>query len=156
LGTLPIDDAPADELLMIQRWRRPYPPGKFRLNTEAYPAFITGPLAIAWAHRDRIAQQLVYYSQDADSMGPEAGTTYRVCIYDENGDLQKTASGETGTSYSYSLADEITDSGMDRPNERLRVTITSVRDGLDSWQAQDFTIEECRGYGMFYGGHYGE
>ena len=69
------------------------------------------------------------------------------------------ATGLTGTSYALTIADEITLSALAagaRPNESMRVQITAVRGGFDSWQSQDFEIVECEGYGMFYGDYYGE
>ena len=50
----------------------------------------------------------------------------------------------------------ITESGLNRPNEKLTVKIEAVRDGYTSWQSQEIAIPECRGYGMFYGATYGE
>lgn len=159
-GTLAISDAPADDVTMDGRFHRPYPPGKFRINAEYWPDFITGDLAVTWAHRNRLTQQTPtgpYIAQDADSIAFEAGTTYTLRIYDENGDLAHTASGLTGDEYvDYTVADEITDRGDGRPNESLRIELWSVRDGLASWQQQEHLIEECRGYGMFYGAYYGE
>lgn len=156
-GILDAAAAPVDSVTFASRMIRPYAPGQFRLNAAAYPDFITGNLAVNWAHRDRLQQTAAYFvSQDDGNIGPEAGTTYTLRIYGESGALLREITGIEGTSYAYALADEIAESGLGRPNESLRVAVLSVRDGYESWQAQDHIIDECRGYGMFYGAYYGE
>jgi hypothetical protein len=154
-GELALADAPTDNYTFAARMIKPYPPGRFRLNNVAYPEYISGELTIAWAHRDRLTQTGPIVSQDASNIGPESGTTYVIRIYGETGVLKRTYSGETGTSKVYLLADEITDSGLGRPNGVMRVVLFSQRAGYDSWQAQDHTFD-CRGYGMLYGQSYGE
>lgn len=155
-GTLAEASAPADSLAFAARMIRPYPPGRFRINGAVYPATISGALSMAWAHRHRLQQTAYFVAQDETDIGPEPGTTYRLRIYGENNTLLRTVSGIAGTAYGYAMADEIADSGLGRPNERLRVLLDSQRDGFHSWQAQEHTLEECRGYGMFYGAYYGE
>jgi len=154
-GELALADAPTDNYTFAARMIKPYPPGRFRLNNAAYPEYISGELTIAWAHRDRLTQTGPIISQDNGNIGPEAGTTYTIRIYGETGALRRTYSGETGTSKVYPLGDEITDSGLGRPNGVMRVVLFSQRAGYDSWQAQDHTFD-CRGYGMLYGQSYGE
>lgn len=158
LGTLAIGSAPEDNVVMADRLFRPYPPGNYQLNGEAWPAFITGPVTATWAHRDRLQQTAGYIAQNAGDIGPEVGTTYTIRFYSELAALQKEVTGLATTTYAYTIADEITDAGLPgaRPNETMRVVVFSVRDGAASWQSQDFTIAECRGYGMFYGAYYGE
>lgn len=157
-GTLLIASAPEDTVTMDDRMYRPYPPGKFQLNAQYYPAYIVGALTTTWAHRDRLTQTAGFIAQSAGDIGPEATTTYTLKIYNENSVLQKTLTGQAGTSFAYAIADEITDASLPgaRPNESMRIVLYSVRDAFDSWQAQDFTILECIGYGMFYGEYYGE
>ena len=158
-GVLAIGSAAEDSVVLDDRYYRPYPPGKFELNSSAYPAYIVGALTITWAHRDRLQQTAGYTAQDAASIGPEAGTTYTVKIWDEEDDLIVNSTGISGTSYALTIANEITLSALAagaRPNESMRVVVYSVRDTMDSWQEHDFEILECEGYGMFYGDYYGE
>ncbi len=99
-GTLAIGSAPADTITVDARQDRPYPPGKLRLNSAAYPASISGKLLVEWAHRDRLqqtAQTLV--DQNAASVGPEAGTTYTLRLYDQSNVLRRTVTGLTVTSF---------------------------------------------------------
>ena len=141
LGELDLEDAATNNYTFDARMIRPYPPGKFLLNTASYPESITGELTIAWAHRDRLTQTGPIIAQSEGNIGPEDGTTYTIKIYGEADTLIRTYSGETGTSKVYPLADEITDSGLGRLNKSLRVTVTSMRDGFNSWQSQDHAID---------------
>jgi hypothetical protein len=100
--------APSASLLMDQRQHRPYPPGRLRLNGAAYPASVSGPLAVSWAHRDRITQSDQLIDEAAASIGPEAGTTYSLEFHDETGALRRTVTGLTGTTRTWD--EEIGDS----------------------------------------------
>lgn len=113
-GTLDLSGAPADVLAMASRAARPYPPGNMKINGAAYPETIPGSsgLSISWSHRDRRQQtggDLV--DTTADNIGPEAGTTYNVRIYNELGILTHTEAGISGTSYDYTTDQEILDNG---------------------------------------------
>lgn len=157
LGRLDPSLAAIDSYTFARRQLRPYAPGRFRVNGSAYDvAYITGPLAVTWAHRSRIQQTADLISQSQTSIGPEPGTSYTLRVYGEAGALVHTEAGLTGTSWTYAIAAEIAEGGLARPHERLSVTVESVRDGITSWQQQRINIPECRGYGMFYGATYGE
>ncbi|WP_054030987.1 hypothetical protein [Desulfatitalea tepidiphila] len=156
-GELDIAAAPTDTMTYGARAIRPYPPGNVQVNAEPYPVAIAGALSLTWAHRDRIQQTAYIVEQDEGNIGPEPGVTYRLRIYGETGALLRTYTGIVGTSQLYTIAQEIADSGaLGRPNESLRFVLDAQRGGWNSWQTHDHTIAECRGYGMFYGDHYGE
>jgi hypothetical protein len=155
-GPLAIGAAPADAMTFNQRALRPYPPGKLQVNGSYYPAAINGDaeLALTWAHRDRLLQTSGTLSDHtAASIGPEAGTTYTLRIYDDLGALVRTETGLTGTSYTYTFANEILDGGA--INTVLRFELESVRGGLTSWQMHNHTVLRAGygfNYGLFYGG----
>lgn len=109
-GLLDATLAPVGTVTMAGRASRPYPPGNFRLNGAAYPASISGTLTVSWAHRDRLLQDDQLVDTTAASVGPEAGTTYTLRLYDETGALRRTETGLTGTSYAW--ASESADSGL--------------------------------------------
>lgn len=122
-GTLALGSGATDTLVVNatagRQWR-PYPPGRLRINTTAYPATITGQLTLTWAHRDRVqqtAQTLV--DQDAASIGPEPGVTYTLRLYDQGGTLRRTEPGLTGTAYTW--AAESFDSNL-TTSERTGIT----------------------------------
>lgn len=142
-GTLDLSAAPIDTLTFSARQIRPYVAGNFRFNNVVYPATITGPLTVSWAHRSRLLQTSdTHYAQTAANIGPEQNITYTLKLYDENGSLRKTVTGLTGTSYTWDT--ETADSNLtDRLNNKVRAVLTAVRvDGTntwESWQSQDHT-----------------
>ena len=142
-GLLPVVQATDSIETAINRHFLPYPPGQFRINTQAYPIEITGQLDITWAHRDRLQQTAKpIISESANSIGPEAGTTYTLQLYDETDTLRRTETGLTGTSYSWTT--EEADSLLTgRLNESVRVVLFSVRDGENSYQSHDFTVNRA-------------
>lgn len=138
IGVLDTDDAPDDTLVIAARQDKPYPPGLFRLNGEAYPEYITGPLTVSWVHRDRTQQTASVVDETYGNIGPETGVTYTLALYDDTGALVRTETGLTGTSYTWST--EADDCGGDL-NEQVRIRLWSVRDEVVSFQEHDFTVE---------------
>lgn len=112
-GELAIGLAPSNAITMARRHNRPYAPGNVRVGGVAYPEWIGGTdaLALTWAHRDRLSQTAYLVQQSEASIGPEAGTTYTLRIYDEADILKQTASGLSSTSYTYTTMNEIVDNG---------------------------------------------
>jgi hypothetical protein len=153
LGELALTAAPSDSLTFDARFIRPYPPGKVRFNGADLPVAIDGlpPLALTWAHRDRTQQTADLIDQDAGDIGPEAGTTYTLRLYDQNDILRRTESGLSGTSYDYTRANEDADGG---PFTALRLELEAERDGWTSWQHHDIATD-LAGYGRRYGDYYG-
>jgi hypothetical protein len=135
-GILALASASTISTQIAARAGRPYPPGQFRVNGQAYPATISGNLTVSWSHRDRITQADLLIDTNQASIGPEAGVTYRLRIYG-NGSLRRTLPDLSGTSYTYAAADEITDGG---PFTTLRIVLDAVRDGIYSSQAHDWTV----------------
>ena len=154
MGRLAESAATADSYTFAKRMIRPYPPGNVRVNNVMWPTVILSQMALTWAHRDRMQQTVYLVTQSEGNIGPEAGTTYTVRIYNENLGLQKTLTGLTTTSFTYTTTDEATDSGLGRINGRLKVEIESVRDGHVCWQKQTRSFERA-GFGMNYGKYYG-
>jgi hypothetical protein len=152
-GSLDLSLAPTDTLVIKRRWYRPYPPGNVKLNGLRWPTDTTvGEPVFTWSHRDRTTQLSYYVAQDEGNFGPEAGTTYTVRVYDRFGELKRTVSGISDTSWTYLSADETADA----PGPVYTVAISSVRDGVESWQAQRVLVfREGIGYGYSYGNFYG-
>ena len=133
---------------------RPYPPGNVKVNNLMWPTVILGQIALTWAHRDRMQQTVYLVTQTEANIGPEAGTTYTVRVYNENNGLQKTVTGLSTTDWSYLTTDEATDSGLGRINGKLKIEIEAVRGGYTSWQKQTRSVDRA-GYGLNYGKYYG-
>lgn len=116
--------APTDSIALTARQGRPYVPGRFRINGQAYPATSFARLAIAIAHRDRLSQAGQLVDSAAVSIGPEPGTTWTVRIYRQPTTLLHTEAGLTGADFTW-LADVDAD---------LRVEVEAVRGGVVSRQ----------------------
>lgn len=101
--TLPISSAPAASLTLSNRFARPYPPGNVTINGQYFPATLaaTGSLTVAWAHRDRTMQTVSPLPVwTAGNIGPEAGTTYNVRVYDGANNVISSYTGISTTSQS--------------------------------------------------------
>lgn len=113
IDQLPASSATAYSLTFNSRAIRPYPPGNLKINGSYFPESIgeNESLSLTWSHRDRLSQtgSSIIDFEDSD-VGPEDGVTYTVRVYSENDDLIKTQSNISGTSFVYSIDDEIADS----------------------------------------------
>ena len=156
------------------RFLRPYRPGNLNVNGAGLPQLLPGnvDLSVTWAHRDRIQE----VSPDptlfsAGNIGPEPGVTYTVEFINEDGVTQGVQTGLTGTSFDYTAEAEdlgkyeqsptgifeVTGTPVApelRRNTELTFKLKSVRDGLDSYQEHNITVERA-GYGYNYGNFYG-
>jgi len=152
-GSLSLGLAPTDTLTIKRRWYRPYPPGNLKVDGVRWPTdAVVGEPVFTWSHRDRTTQLAYYVGQDEGNFGPEVGVTYTIRIYDRYNVLKRTVTGLTGTSWTYLSADQTADS----LGAAYTFTITSVRDGLESWQANRVIVyTEAIGYGYGYGYLYG-
>jgi len=152
-GSLSLALTPTDTLQIKRRWYRPYPPGNLKVNGVRWPQdAVVGEPEFTWSHRDRTTQLAYYVGQDEGNFGPEAGVTYTIRIYDRNNALKRTVTGLTGTSWTYLSADQVADA----LGAAYTFTIASVRDGLESWQANRVIVyTEAIGYGYGYGYLYG-
>jgi hypothetical protein len=101
-GTLALSGAGNVSTTVAARAGRPYPPGNFRINGQAYPETITGELTVSWAHRDRLTQSDLLVDTSQGDIGPEPGTAYRLKLY-KNGILSHT---EITSANSFTWSDE--------------------------------------------------
>ncbi|MDE1998018.1 MAG: phage tail protein [Burkholderiales bacterium] len=148
LGVLTSAAAPVDNITLAQRQNRPYAPGNFLVNGAAWPAKVTGPVGVSWAHRDRTVQADTWTLQTAGNIGPETGVTYTVELLDSTGAAFATNAGLTGSSWAWA--------NPDSSHDQLGVRVSAQRGGLNSWQAQLLPSSTPRyGYGLRYGQNYG-
>lgn len=80
-GLLDQAAATAVSATLTARQAQPYPPGALTINGQAYPASVTAPLVLAWAHRNRLTQADQLIDTTAASITPEDGTTYTLRVY---------------------------------------------------------------------------
>jgi len=153
-SSIEIGDVTAVPFTLDQRANKPYPAGKLRVNTGAYPVAVmtASGITITWVHRDRTIQTGDLYDEAAGSIGPETSVEYEIKFYDETNTLRRTVSGLTGVTYTWS--DELADCGLGRLNNTIRVTLTTSRSGLSAHQNHDFTFDRAD-YGYSYGEYYG-
>lgn len=122
-GTLDVLAASPMTVVLNQRAYRPYPPGKFQINGSYYPASpLDGTLTLTWAGRDRLQQTSgTIYDHTANTIGPEAGTTYRVQGYVNDVLIHTEEPAVSGTTWA--------------PVDGLvRIEVHSKRDGVYSLQ----------------------
>lgn len=150
LGTLDLASAPTQSVSIVARQYKPYPPGQFRINSQAYPDAVRGDqnITVGWTHRDRLQQTATLVDETAGSIGPEAGTTYTCRLLTAGGSVLVTHSGLTGIGDTFTLAE------MGANYGRLRIQLWSVRDGVQSLQMHDWEFTRS-GYGAGYGYAYG-
>lgn len=139
-GVLPLEDAPEDTITFTSRAFRPYPPGNLKVGGVAYPTHIgvEDSLNLSWSHRDRVQQtagDLV--DTTFGNIGPEVGTSYKVSIFGETDSLLREVSGVTGTTYEYTLADEINDVGGSSSEEPYWPQVSTL---LNMNGANDSTV----------------
>jgi len=110
-GQLALADAQNSNVILNSRAVRPYAPGNVKANGEYFPASLAvGDTVVTWAHRDRLQQTAAALNDFFDgNIGPETDTTYELNIYDEDGVLLRTYSGISGTTQTYTNAQELID-----------------------------------------------
>jgi len=128
--------ASIDSLTLSQRQYRPYAPGNVQVNGQRYPTVVSGPLTVSYSFRDRVLQADQIIDTLQGNIGPEGGTTYVVRIY-SGSTLKRLVPGITAASWTYPDAD----AGVDGYLQTVRFTLSASRNGVESWQNYDFTIE---------------
>lgn len=148
-GTLDIASAPTITVPIVGRQALPYPPANFRVNGTRWDqvSYVTGQITLAWAERNRITQADQLLDNLAATVTPEAGTTYTITLKDGSGTPFYTATGVTGTSWTWPAPDDI--------HTQIQMVLTAVRSGLSSWQSQTLPVKTRYGYGLNYGTNYG-
>jgi len=102
----------------------PLPPGAVKVNGDSWPdgKTYTGDVTLTWAHRNRSLQLgLALVQQDAASVGaaPEGSYTIDVLIA---GTVTRTATGITGTSFTYTHAQRLADDANLAHTVQFRIT----------------------------------
>ncbi len=139
-GILALADASALNVTLDNRPQRPYPPGNIKLNGNRYPASTSGDIVISGSHRDRLAQTAYIVDQTEGNIGPEAGTTYTIRVYNTVGNVLKhTESGLSSIGFTYTQAARITDFGGAGPHS-IRIEIESEISGLASYQHHPIVV----------------
>lgn len=153
--TLSSDLAEVDVLPIDGRQGRPYPPADVRINGTPYAsaASVVGQVVLTWVHRDRLLQQDQLFSHVEPTIGPEAGTTYTVRVYDGDSPTPvRTVNNISGTTFTYTGAM----SNADGVGLEVWFELESRRGGISSFNKYRFGINNIQsGYGRGYGNSYG-
>jgi len=144
-GTLDLATAIATSVTLANRASRPYPPGNVKVSGSYFPEKTYGAITLSWAHRDRLQQTVDLVGFTAGNIGPEAGTTYTVQVFDGS-TLKRTVTGITGTSWTYLDADSQADGLLQNP----KLVFSSVRGGITSLQQHEIPIDR-HGLGFHLG-----
>ena len=149
-GTLPVSSAVEQTVVAASRHNKPYPPQRLSLNGFLYADAVRGDadISLTWAHRDRLQQTAALVDYTANSIGPEASTTYSYQILTEGGAVITSATNISGTSAAITIASLGSNFG------RIRVKLWSVRSGTASTYSHDYKFTRA-GYGSAYGYSYG-
>jgi len=137
-GVLSLDDATELEIEVDQRVFRPYPPGNVQIDGESIYSLIgehPEPV-LTLTHRDRLVQADSVVGHTEGSVGPEAGVTYVVRVYDEEGGTLLNTYPFAGDTWTYEAVD-ITADG-DPPS--VWMELVSIRDGIESYYHYGFPV----------------
>jgi hypothetical protein len=154
-GSLNIETSGSIDVVTYNyRFARPYPPGALRVNADRWwvdhtLSADTPPLRLSWNYRDRTLEADKLVDHDAQSVGPEPGTTYTVRVYDATGTLRRTYADimkinidrwgrRIFPTFIYSWMQAMGDLGGSESEIGSLVsgtmTMFATRNGLDSWQ----------------------
>lgn len=151
---LSIDDAPEDTITLTGRQARPYAPADVRVSGVSIydPPKKTAEPVITWKPRNRLTQkdQAIGYFDDAD-IPAEDGTTYKVEVLAEDGTVLRTVADLADLTWTYTAALQAED-GLPA---NVRVRVSAVRDGLDSYQASEGVVVLKGGWGYSWGLNWG-
>ena len=145
-GRVPIGGSPPNDITFSNRFIRPYPPGAVLANAAPWfePQVIDEitDLTLEWKHRDRIGQADQLVTHNATSVGPEAGTTYIVRVYDESDFLIATYDGIDAETWTYTVEQASEDADTLDLYVPSYLMLHSVRDGWESLDGYriDFTL----------------
>lgn len=128
--------------VMEGRQNRPYLPGQLRVNGAPYylHGAISAPVTLSWVHRNRINQAQLLIDHNEAGVPIEPGVTYTIRFFGPGDGAAQVAAytGLTGTSFVIDSA-MLSSWGLSLA-AGVRVQMTAVRSGVESWQRYDFTL----------------
>lgn len=151
-----LPEVSADELSleMNQRVFRPYPPGDVQVDgTSVYllSSYQSEPV-LTWTHRDRLSQADVAIGHEEGSVGPEAGVTYNIRVYDED---EVTLLRETDVGLVDTWTYDATMQAADGDPLEVWFELESMRDGIASQYLYRFKVVLKGGWGYGWGENWG-
>lgn len=147
-GDVPIEHAPPHALTFNWRFTRPYPPADIRCNGVPWDGQPQGfdeasnTLNLSWVHRNRILQADQLIGHTEASVTPEAGTTYGITVHKQSGEVVRSVTVNSGTTWNYTLSQALSDA----MGASGYIELGSQRDGFTSLQKR--VIELVIGAGI--------
>lgn len=132
--------ANVEAIEMNARAIRPYPPANVKINGEYYPPEIETDLTLTWADRNRVQQTGGSLLSWVDgSVALEAGANYQLTLIerDEADITLRSQIINLGTLNTYTFAT----SAMNANTRAIEIILKSVRDGFESYQSFNHTVE---------------
>lgn len=142
LGTLDLGEAPIQNVVMASRANRPYPPGDVEFNGVNYIETqipVNTDVVLTWASRNRLQQTGASFVDFIDGdITPEANTTYRVVITDNDSSTQLAdVTGIIPQTYTMLYNDYPTVANF-------KFELFSERDGYESLRAVEHVVNVYR------------
>lgn len=153
-GTLPLADAPLEEITLTERPWLPLRPANVFVEGQQFVEEIDATeldeINVSWSIRNRLLEDSQVLPWWEDSVTAETGQTTIIELRKMNGDLIDTITGLTGES-------TVIPTTMFGSTALARIVVKSERDGLVSLQGyeQVVKVNEGEGYGFMYGYNYG-
>ena len=141
------------DLTVNGRIARPYPPADVKIDgvTIYTPNEANDPV-VTWVERNRLTQADHLIGFFEPTVAHEAGTTYRIRLYSDDGlDTLLRTEDPITSPWNYSPAMQLADGSP----TRVLAELVAVRDGIESWEPRRFRIYLQTGYGYGYGLNYG-
>lgn len=145
-GTLALDPAPVDRVMLASRAIRPLPPGNLRANGLFVRTLPVKTATLSWAHRDRTLQtSAVIDDYLAPDIGLEPGVAYEVRIHwvdKATGATLEPAAVVIPVGQATSHALEATDyPTVPAGVEEAAIRVRAVRDGYDDRAFREYRVE---------------
>jgi uncharacterized protein YegL len=144
-GTLPLAQAPVDQVTLASRAIRPLPPGNVR-GDGLFVQMLSGTEAsLTWAHRDRLAQTSgVFDDYTSPDIGPEPGVAYEVRIHWVDVATEETLEPAAAV-INVAQATTLTLTDADYPQspigvEKAAIRVRAVRDGYEDRAFREYRV----------------
>ncbi len=137
---LELNEATAHNLTLSARAIRPYPPANVKINDEYYPIAIETDLIVTWVDRNRVQQtggSILGWIDGGVTIESSTSTMLTIKELDIDDLVIATHNIDATGTNTYTLAI----SAMQAETVSIEVTAKTVRDGYDSYQFFQHTVE---------------
>jgi uncharacterized protein YegL len=143
-GTLPLAQAPEDQVTLASRAIRPLPPGNFRGDGLFFQMLSGTEVTLSWAHRDRLAQtSSVFDDYSSPDIGPEPGVAYEVRIHWVDVATEETME-PAAVAINVAQATSLTLTDADYPQPPIGVEMAAIRVRAVRGGYEDRALREYR------------